>query len=670
SGTLVGQGSAVIVAADTDSLPRMSADLRMACGSNMWPIHTLFLYYYMLFYFRDRWLLSDLSLVRLGFKLFYSNMGTIDSMKSVLIQSTLDALCEKYHIPDVIHPQLPGRNDRIQNSPSDYLRISNESVPVVRYCGCQDFSFQDLDASVNVTRKYLAALQDLLDKSTLAAEIVSQSQLPYPLSPLLLPPHRSMRVVDEEVSLVVRSTVPDPAVLTTSIAITVATSTFVPLPEGVNEPTRASIFADSTYAVNVGPDVVGPSQPAGNDISSKSFYVSLNIDYETLHLTYVTKWDVLNEYVLDKSNVCRSLVDQLAPHLFLSQLHAMEYDQLFTKFNVRDARQTCLSADTEIAGLKAQLSLKEAEVTEAIHLRSQIMNIEAVVTTRTGKLESLKERNASLESVVLTLESEKDKLVDQVSELKATCFGLFDEVARYKLFKEQVEVVLDELVKELSEHIAGIDDDLMNPMLHMDEEFYPRYLRTIFRRRWILNYGLKIMIMKCMQSPEYLAALGGALGHAIDNGMQGGLAAGVDHRKARRGLEEITAYDPSAKANFVFAINALRDLMVPIHRLEDQVIIGETSMSFALDVAHSRVQRLKRNVAACRLSLTDVMVSLLEPLSAKSLTSEASTSGILETAVTVALSTTFVKPTLSIRNHLLKFLLLRGLCLNKSYILR
>nr|GEZ01969.1 transposase (putative), gypsy type [Tanacetum cinerariifolium] len=820
SGTLVGQGSAVIVTADTDSLPRMSADLRMACG-------------------------NSLRLSRLGFKLFYSNMGTIDSMKSVLIQSTLDTLCEKYHIPDVIHPQLPVRNDRIQNSPSDVLayfqmKLSQLSVIAAAKIShfeilCRVYSFERIndhffwvdafalplailwhknktlnkdppplpteynayvcdylasnpasfkkfskpflcfvgitcyytldedcyptylddedqemdlfafihhvdptkvkmgerevrecevslleltrgrviplagvndqggaaaqivdveahalvadkpkkfrkrkttdgasgsghpskrlredhgtswDASVNVTRKYLAALQDLLDKSTLAAKIVSQSQLPYPLSPLLLPPHQSMRVVDDEVSLVVRLTVPDPAVLTTSIAITVAASTFVSLPEGVNEPTRASIFADSTYVVNVGPDVVGPSQPVGKDISSKSFYVSLDIDYETLHLTYVTKWDVLNESVLDKSNVCRSLVDQLAPHLFFSQLHAMEYDQLFTKFNERD---------TEIAGLKAQLSLKEAEVTEAIHLHSQIMNIEGVVTTWTGELESLKERNVSLESVVIA------KDFEIVSELKATCFGLFDEVAGYKLFKEQVEVVLDELVKELSDRIAGIDDDLMNPMLHMDEEFYPRYLRTIFGRRWILNRDLKLMIMKCMQSPEYLAALGGALGHAIDKGMQGGLAAGVDHRKAGRGLEEITAYDPSAKANFVFAINALRDLMVPIHRLEDQVIIGETSMSFALDVAHSRVQRLKRNVAACRLSLTDAMVSLLEPLSAKSLTSEASTSVILETAVTAALSTTFVKPTLSIWNHLLKFLLPRGLCLNKSYILR
>ncbi|GKE41479.1 hypothetical protein Tco_1468763 [Tanacetum coccineum] len=84
--------------------------------------------------------------------------------------------------------------------------------------------------------------------------------------------------------------------------------------------------------------------------------------------------------------------------------------------------------------------------------------------------------------------------------------------------------------------------------------------------------------------------------------------------------------------------------MVPIHWLEDQVVIGETSLSFALDVAHSRVQRLKGDVAACRLSFTDVMVPLLEPLSVRSLTGEASTSMVPSMAVATTLLTTFVQP--------------------------
>ncbi|GJU11050.1 hypothetical protein Tco_1133446 [Tanacetum coccineum] len=38
---------------------------------------------------------------------------SIDDMKSSLTQSSLDALCEKFHIPYTVHPELPGRNQRI-----------------------------------------------------------------------------------------------------------------------------------------------------------------------------------------------------------------------------------------------------------------------------------------------------------------------------------------------------------------------------------------------------------------------------------------------------------------------------------------------------------------------------------------------------------------------------
>ncbi|GKD20367.1 hypothetical protein Tco_1222070, partial [Tanacetum coccineum] len=47
--------------------------------------------------------------------------------------------------------------------------------------------------------------------------------------------------------------------------------------------------------------------------------------------------------------------------------------------------------------------------------------------------------------------------------------------------------------------------------------------------------------------------------------------------------------------------------------------------------------------AACRLSLTVSMVPLLEPLSVKSLTGEASTSMVPSATVTTTLSTTFVQ---------------------------
>ncbi|GJR10318.1 hypothetical protein Tco_0792970 [Tanacetum coccineum] len=49
--------------------------------------------------------------------------------------------------------------------------------------------------------------------------------------------------------------------------------------------------------------------------------------------------------------------------------------------------------------------------------------------------------------------------------------------------------------------------------------------------------------------------------------------------------------------------------------------------------------------ASHRLSLSDAMIPLIEPLSAENLVSEASTSGVPETAMTTALSTTFTQTT-------------------------
>ncbi|GKE76380.1 hypothetical protein Tco_1542500, partial [Tanacetum coccineum] len=174
----------------------------------------------------------------------------------------------------------------------------------------------------------------------------------------------------------------------------------------------------------------------------------------------------------------------------------------------------------------------------------------------------------------------------------ATCSGLCDEVSGYKLFKEQIKAVQDEQVRFLSDRVAGLDSELMEMALHMDKEFYPHYLTTIAGRRWILGRGLKLAVMKCLQSPEYIASLGGAIGRAID--------------------KEASQLQPSPE-----------QLMLPIHRLEDQVVIGETYLSFSLDVAHAHVQRIKGDVTSRRLSLSDALVPLIELLSSENLVGEA-----------------------------------------------
>ncbi|GKG27046.1 hypothetical protein Tco_0402749, partial [Tanacetum coccineum] len=87
---------------------------------------------------------------------------------------------------------------------------------------------------------------------------------------------------------------------------------------------------------------------------------------------------------------------------------------------------------------------------------------------------------------------------------------------------------------------------------------------VIAGRRWLLTHGMKLLVVKCLNSNEYMKALGHAFGCAIEKGMQEGLAAGIEHGKASRCLTDLEAYIPSAEDDFNSAIRELRDLNFPL----------------------------------------------------------------------------------------------------------
>ncbi|GKF77966.1 hypothetical protein Tco_0230436, partial [Tanacetum coccineum] len=78
----------------------------------------------------------------------------------------------------------------------------------------------------------------------------------------------------------------------------------------------------------------------------------------------------------------------------------------------------------------------------------------------------------------------------------------------------------DEQAKVLGSRVAELDAQLYEIAVHLEEEFYLRFLTTISGRRWILTYGLKLVLLKCLQSSEYLQALGQAIGCAINKDLK------------------------------------------------------------------------------------------------------------------------------------------------------
>nr|GEV45245.1 hypothetical protein [Tanacetum cinerariifolium] len=428
-----------------------------------------------------------------------------------------------------------------------------------------------------------------------------------------------------------RSLAKDAHVPTVAVTTTVtANASIVPPPMVRVVSKNLEIVANSTSTGGVNANVAGTSKLNELVDSSDSFYASQDLDSDTLHHIYIPKWNVTNDSVLDDPYVCRDLTGRLAlPDLF-AQLRAMDYDQLYSEFNVKAARHVCLGAevrmqaehtlerkceledkcveqaalllerDAEIVHLKSLLSLKEAEAVKAIRLRGQLTVVEVADAAKGGKLRDLKKKN-------FALEGERDVMSEKIATLESA-----------------------NVAKELPWNLKGIVLSLRKthwslPLSSLKNAWRP--FRMSRQRFWVI--GLRSWMLSCR---KWLSIL-------TKNFI----------------LASLPPYSDGDEANYIDDVNVLCavhfsllseleskkdsyivDLMDSL-RLEDDVVIGETSLSSSLQVVHLRVQRFRGEVKEKRVLLTDVITPLVEPLSSKSLTGEASTSA----APITTLSTTF-----------------------------
>ncbi|GJS83591.1 hypothetical protein Tco_0750132 [Tanacetum coccineum] len=538
--------------------------------------------------------------------------------------------------------------------------------------------------------------------------------------------HSGANIAEAEVDSIVRSSTP---IIATVVTVTVDADA-----TAKETPVKPSLFsAGSSSAGGTDPTPGGLSDVSGSDFLIGGIRTVVKPDFD-LQKVYVPQWSVTNGSRLDNGRVCHEMLDEFSPPKFFASIRGMEHDQLFTEFNVGAARQVSLSAEVrmrveynirekrklrviveekdillrakgeEVDSLKAQLLVKEAKAAEAIRLRSEASKFEVVEKSLHDELESLKECNTTLEKeksvldvrvsdLAATVKVREQEAADSdamatVHALEVTCSGLRDQIPTYERLKEQFEEFQDVQMRMVGDKLAKLEVDLSEMTLHFEEKFYPHLLTTIAGRRWLLTHGLKLFLTKCLNSSEYLSALGAAISRAIEKGMQDGLAAGIEHGAHGRSLEDLVAYNPSAEEDYNAALQELRSvdfallaelkshkdasvetimnllrlesplvdapgmsdlqpdmdqLMVPIHRSEDQAVLGSTSLSFALSVSHDRVERIRKNIAEHRSALAGVYVPLVEPLSVQNLTGAAGTSDVLPTTVatTTALSTTF-----------------------------
>ncbi|GKB56148.1 hypothetical protein Tco_0912334 [Tanacetum coccineum] len=437
---------------------------------------------------------------------------------------------------------------------------------------------------------------------------------------------------------------------------------------------------------------------------------------------YVPEWTVTKGFEMNDGRLCANMIDHFTPPAFFKTVRGMEHEQLFTEFNVSAARNLSLSSevrmraeynilekrkwrtlaeekntllkvkDKEIEDLKSQLLKARDESAEVTQLHAQVSSLEATENSLRGEVASAKDRHTlleqecdslklkvtGLESAIVekdhklselgasssSLKSQNQSLVDQVHELEVSSTVLHEKLEMYEGFLKWLEEYQDNLMEPLRTRLAEIDADFTRCCMRFQESFHPHLLNVIAGRRWLLTHGMKLLVVKCLNSNEYMEALGHAFGRAIEKGMQEGLAAGIEHGQAGRCLTDLEAYIPSAEDDFNSAIRELRDLnfpllqelsnkkdastwdimdllrlddavaktlgmtdlqpdasqlMVPVHHKQDRVIIGSQALSVALDICRGRVEKMERNLIERLPFLKDVFASIDDPLSAEAL---------------------------------------------------
>nr|GEV86049.1 transposase (putative), gypsy type [Tanacetum cinerariifolium] len=569
--------------------------------------------------------------------------------------------------------------------------------------------------------KSMSAVQSLFTGAVLDAEARGEPipTLPFVTSSVSATPEREDKSPANSVPGLNLRTIGAPK--GSSSASTIATVTTVTAMIDVDATATRAPVAPSLFGVGSSSTGRTDSVPSGfSDVFGSDFLIGgicTVVDRDSdLQKVCVPRWRATNGFRLDDSRICCEMLDEFPPPLkFFASVRGMDHDQLFTEFYVGVARQISLNVevrmcaeynikekrklravvdeqaellnakDGEIESLKAQLLLKEAEAAEAIRLRAEVFKFESAEQSLRSEVGVLRDRNAALER-------EKNELGVNVTDLSASVkvrehevADLDAQVTAVKLQNDNL-VGQDEKLEEVNEKFDKLCADFVDMALHLEEKLYPHLLTTISGRRWLLTYGMKLAVAKCLNSTEYLLALGAAISKAVEKGMQKGLSAGITHGAEGRQLADVAAYNPSAEAYYLSALQHLHNvnfsliaelksnkdasvdtimnllrldevlaerlgltesqphvnqLMVHIHHSPDQRVIGASALSLSLEVSHSRVKKMRENIANHVSALRGVFVPLFEPLSTAALEGMEGTSGSTHEAA-ATLSTTFV----------------------------
>nr|GEY72199.1 hypothetical protein [Tanacetum cinerariifolium] len=269
---------------------------------------------------------------------------------------------------------------------------------------------------------------------------------------------------------------------------------------------------------------------------------------------YVPEEGVTNGARVDNLTFYRNLLDHITPPAYWAMLRNLSPAAFLDAFNIKSAQHTCM-----VSELRLRLERAEHEAVEAVSLHGRVSEMKAGAVI-SKEVETLGKQNAELLSKVFAIESEREELNRHVIKLGDDCERLRKEVVGEAKLREEFKSFQDVEACRFEQKSAELDSRIADVRRDMDNDLYPHMFTTIDERRWILSHGVRLTVMKCAQSDECRSALGKVISLAVDQGIQEGLEAGIEHGKSIRSLAQVEAYNPGVKDDFVSAITDFENL--------------------------------------------------------------------------------------------------------------
>nr|GEV80330.1 hypothetical protein [Tanacetum cinerariifolium] len=174
---------------------------------------------------------------------------------------------------------------------------------------------------------------------------------------------------------------------------------------------------------------------------------------------------------------------------------------------------------------------------------AQVARREKRIQDRELEIKNLEVRLETEAEMKRAAEGKNAELVRELEDIRAQFSGL--QVSNEHLSQQ---------VAALQEQVSGEEK------LKAAFEEFKRYEDDRVEKRWVIGHGLRLAMMKCVESLEMRQAFADVVSAGVAKGMSEGLKHGVEHGRSQLGLESIEAYDPEAEDKFVAALQSLKDL--------------------------------------------------------------------------------------------------------------